>query len=190
MPIPEALKLTYDDYVSFLDDGKRHEIIDGEHFMTPEPQTRHQIVVMNLVRILANFIEDNGLGQLLTAPTDILLSDTTVVQPDIFFVRKEREGIIKKNIVEGPPDLTIEILSPGNERLDRITKMKHYALFGVSEYWIIDYEARTLERYALKGRFFQKMGVFDEEFSPPLFPNLTIQFSRIFKGPGFKFPSP
>jgi len=86
MPIPEQLKLTYDDYLNFPYDGKRHEIIDGEHYMTPAPQTRHQIVSANLAGILINFIRKNNFGQILLAPTDIVLSDTTVVQPDILFI--------------------------------------------------------------------------------------------------------
>lgn len=185
MPVPKELKLTYDDYLNFPNDGKRYEIIDGEHHMTPAPQTRHQIVSRNIERILANYVEENDTGQILYAPTDVVLSDTTVVQPDILFVRKEREHIIKKNFIEGAPELIIEILSPGNEKLDRRTKMKHYAMFGVGEYWIIDYEACILEQYVLKGHIFQRRGVFDEDFSPSLFPDLTIHLSQIFKGPGF-----
>jgi len=185
MPIPEQLKLTYDDYLNLPNDGKRHEIIDGEHYMPPAPQTRHQIVSMNLARILAIYIEENQIGQILYAPTDVLLSDTTIVQPDILFIRKDREHIIKKNFIEGPPDLLIEIMSPGNEKLDRFTKMKHYAVFGVGEFWLIDYEARILEQYTLKGHFFERKGVFSEDFSPSLFPDLTIHLSQIFKGPGF-----
>ena len=185
MPIPELLKLNYDDYLNFLNDGKRHEIIEGEHYMTPAPQTRHQIVSRNIESILAGYIETNSWGQILYAPVDVLLSDTTIVQPDILFIRKDREHIIKKNFIEGPPDLIIEILSPGNERMDRFTKMKHYALFAVPEYWIIDYEARILEQYKLKGQIFQRKGVFSESFSSSLFPNLKIELSQIFKGPGF-----
>ncbi|MBW1801828.1 MAG: Uma2 family endonuclease [Deltaproteobacteria bacterium] len=185
MPIPEQLKLTYDDYLNFPEDGKRYEIIDGEQWMTPAPQTRHQIVSRNIERILLNYIEDNELGQLFYAPTDVVLSDTTVVQPDLLFIKKDREHIIKRNFIEGPPDLMIEILSPGNEKLDRFTKMKHYALFGIGEYWLIDFEARILEQYVLKGQVFERTGVYGEDFSPSMFPDLTIHLSDVFKGPGF-----
>ena len=185
MSIPEKLKLNYEDYLNLPDDGKRHEIVDGEHYMTPAPQTRHQIVSRNIERILLNHIEDNDLGQFLDAPTDVVLSDTTIVQPDKLFILKEREYIIKNNFIEGPPDLVIEILSPGNEKLDRFTKMKYYAMFGVPEYWLIDYEIRILEQYVLKRDLFERAGVFTEDYSPSLFPDLIIDLSRIFKGPGF-----
>ncbi len=185
MSIPEELKLTYDDYLNYPDDGKRHEIIDGEHFMTLSPQSRHQIVSRNLERILANYAEDNDMGQIFDAPMDVMLSDTTVVQPDIFFLHKNREDLIKRNFIEGPPDLIVEILSPGNEKIDRHTKMKEYALFNVQEYWIIDYDARILEQYRLKGQAFERVGVFTKDFSSSIFPNLTIHLSQVFKGPGF-----
>ncbi len=185
MPIPAELKLTYEDYVNFPNDGNRHEIIDGEHFMTPSPQTRHQIVSKNLQWILETYARETGLGHVLFAPVDVVLSDTTVAQPDILLVRKEREHIIKRNFIEGPPDLIIEILSPGGERLDRQTKMKSYALLGVPENWIVDFETRILEQYVLKGQLYQREGVFAETFSPTLFPGLTIHLSSVFKGPGF-----
>jgi len=185
MPVPEELKLTYEDYLNLPDDGKRHEIIDGEHYMTPAPQTRHQIVLVNLTRILSDYTVDNDSGYVMVAPTDVLLSETTIVQPDLLFIPKEREDIIKKNFIEGAPDLIVEILSPGREKLDRVTKMKHYAAFGVREYWLIDHEARILEQYVLKGQLFQRAGVFTDDFSSLLFPGLTISLSNIFKGPGF-----
>lgn len=185
MPIPEQLKLTYEDYLNFPNDGRRHEIIDGEHHMTPSPQTRHQIVLNNLTCVLTSHVKQNDLGLILFAPMDVVLSDTTVVQPDLLFIRKDREHIIKKNLIEGAPDLLVEILSPGSEKLDRYTKMKHYALHGVKEYWLIDYETRILEYYLLEGHVFQRKGVFAEDFSPSLFPNLTIHLSEIFQGPGF-----
>ena len=37
-----GVKLTYDDFVLFPDDGLRHELIDGEHYVTPSPNRKHQ----------------------------------------------------------------------------------------------------------------------------------------------------
>ena len=87
---------------------------------------------------MRDYLQTHNLGCLFYTPTDVLLSETTIVQPDLLFIRNERIEIIKKNYIEGPPDLIIEILSPSNEKLDRLTKMKQYALFGVLEYWLID----------------------------------------------------
>ncbi len=74
MSIPEQLKLNYEDYLNLPNDGNRHEIIDGEHYMTPSPQTRHQIVSIKIARILANYIEEKDMGHIFYAPTDVVLS--------------------------------------------------------------------------------------------------------------------
>jgi len=58
-------------------------------------------------------------------------------------------------------------------------------MFGISEYWLIDYEVRILEQNVLRGQIFERTGIYTEEFSPSIFPNLTIRLSQIFKGPGF-----
>ena len=74
-PSRPGVKLTYDDFVLFPDDGKRHEIIDGEHYVTPSPNTRHQQVSVNLVLLIGGWLETHPLGRLFHAPYDVVLSD-------------------------------------------------------------------------------------------------------------------
>jgi Uma2 family endonuclease len=89
------------------------------------------------------------LGQVFIAPLDVLLSDHVVLQPDLFFVSNERASIVRDANIAGAPDLCIEVLSPGTERLDRLRKTELYARFGVPHYWIIDLSARAIEEYVL-----------------------------------------
>src|SRR5206468_7997504 len=96
--VPMALhdpspKLTYEDYILFPDDGKRHEIIDGEHYVTAAPFVRHQRIVVYLTVSLGGFLRQHPLGELLVAPTDIVLSPHDIVQPDLFFISNERAAI-------------------------------------------------------------------------------------------------
>ena len=63
-----GMKLTYDDFVLFPDDGKRHELIDGEHYVTASPNTKHQQVSMELTFLLRSWLEDHPLGRLFAAP--------------------------------------------------------------------------------------------------------------------------
>ena len=58
-----AVKLTYGDFVLFPDDGKRHELIDGEHYVTPSPNTKHQRVSINLTVLIGGWLERNPIGQ-------------------------------------------------------------------------------------------------------------------------------
>jgi Uma2 family endonuclease len=139
--------LTYDDYVELPDDGNRYEILDGELHVTPAPASRHQIASIELSTILNVFVRANRLGRVLTAPTDVIFADTTIAQPDILFVRAERQSIITERAVEGAPDLLVEILSPGTSRWDRTIKAAVYARYDVSYYWLLDPDLRTIELY-------------------------------------------
>ncbi|HEV2855513.1 MAG TPA: Uma2 family endonuclease [Thermoanaerobaculia bacterium] len=94
-------KLTYEDYVLLPDDGKRHEIIDGEHFVTAAPFVRHQKIVIRLTLRLGGFIETHRLGHLLVAPTDVVLSPYDILQPDLLFISNERASILGEKNVQG-----------------------------------------------------------------------------------------
>ncbi|PYR02422.1 MAG: hypothetical protein DMG00_28925, partial [Acidobacteria bacterium] len=105
------VKLTYDDLLMLPDDGKRHEIVDGEHYVTPSPFTKHQTVSMNLTKIFVRYLDRHPIGYLLAAPMDVVFSDFDVVEPDLLFVSRERRAVITDKHVMGAPDLVIEIVS-------------------------------------------------------------------------------
>ena len=109
-PHAESLKFTYEDYLLFPEDGKRHEIINGDHFMSPSPLTKHQKISSALHRIIGSFIHERRLGHLLAAPMDVVLSDFDVVEPDLLFISTARASIITDKNIQGAPDLVIEIL--------------------------------------------------------------------------------
>src|SRR5690349_4526161 len=98
-------KLTYEAYVLFPEDGQRHEIIDGEHYVSPAPIPKHQMVSVELTSLLHSFVKPRRLGRVLTAPTDVLLSRHDVCQPDILFISNERAAILKDKNIQGAPDL-------------------------------------------------------------------------------------
>ena len=133
-----ATKLTYEDFLLLPEDGNRHEVIYGEHCMTPAPATRHQRISMRLSGALFTFLEEHPLGEVFAAPIDIVLSETDIVEPDLVFIASARAEIVTEQNIQGAPDLVIEILSPGTRRRDELVKRKLYASFGVREYWIVD----------------------------------------------------
>jgi Uma2 family endonuclease len=94
----EPIRLTCDDYVGFPDDGRRHELIDGEHFVTPAPLERHQRTSRRLAVALDRHIDANHLGEVFYAPFDVILSDHDIVQPDVLFVSKERNAIVRGSV--------------------------------------------------------------------------------------------
>jgi len=147
---PHSSKLTYDDYVTLPDDGRRYEILDGELAVSPSPLTRHQQVSVLLAHAMLGWVLERALGTVLTAPCDVILDNTTILQPDLLFVSAARSSIITRRAVEGAPDLVVEILSDSTAARDRGAKMKLYARYGVVRYWIIDIDARTLEIHHLR----------------------------------------
>lgn len=148
MPIqtPQGTKLTLDDYLAIPNDGRRHEIIDGVHYVNAAPAPYHQIVLGRLLHRLMDQIDDQRLGLTLAAPTDVLLSITDIVEPDILVILEEHRTRIGKARIEGPPDLAIEVLSPSTRTYDRKTKRACYARFGIPEFWLVDPEVHEIEQ--------------------------------------------
>jgi Uma2 family endonuclease len=146
-------KLRYEHYVCFPDDGYRHEIIDGVHYMNAAPSTYHQAVSRRLQYQLYSAIELKKLGCVINAPVDVHLAEYDIVQPDLVVVL-ESNRIITPSKVKGTPDLLVEILSPSTRENDMVLKRKRYEAAGVPEYWIVDPFEHTLEQLILtKGSY-------------------------------------
>jgi Uma2 family endonuclease len=178
---PGPIKLTYEDYVDLPDDGRRYEILDGELEVSPAPAPRHQAVSRNLFVILHNHVADRRLGSVYYAPIDVILADTSIVQPDIVFIAAGRESIGTERAIEAPPDLVVEIISPWSVRRDRVTKAVLYARFGVRHYWVVDPGPSTLEAHQLEGPDYRLVGAHAgaARFTSALLPDLEIDLGRV-----------
>lgn len=152
-------KLTYEDYRRTPDD-ERYELLDGELIMVPAPRVDHQLVIIELASLMHAFVKERGLGVVLAAPCDVVLSDTDVVQPDVLFVSRERAHVIVPENVRGAPDLVVEVLSPSTGERDRTVKRALYARHGVREYWQIDPLARTVTVLRSPGADFETADVY------------------------------
>ena len=175
-------RLTYPELRLMPDDGKRYELIDGEVFVTPSPNEKHQRVLGNLFLSFSSHARPGNLGRVYIAPFDVVFGEKTALQPDLLFVSAKRLGIIGPEYVLGAPDLVVEILSPYRQSYDRVTKLEQYALYGVTEYWIIDPIAESVEIYALVGSKYELKGVFagDDNLQTPLLPGWEIAAGNLF----------
>ena len=175
------VRFNYRDYC-LLPEEKRYELIDGELYMAPAPGMRHQTISRDLAFLLWPFVRDNRLGQVYFAPVDVILSDEDVLQPDLLFVARDREGIISERGCEGPPDLVVEVLSPSTQERDRELKRKVYAKDGVREYWLVDPEARRIQVMELEADDFITRGVYEgsDEIVSQLIPGLELPVARVF----------
>jgi len=179
MASPASARLTWTDYLELPDDGQRHEIIEGEHYVNPAPNLRHQTISFNLVLLIGRYVRDRGLGRVYFAPCDVVLSETDVLQPDLFFVSTAREALLTDANVQGAPDLVIEILSPSTRNLDESVKLARYDRFGVDEYWLVDPESREIAVYRRDGERLRRAGASDP-LTSPLLPGLNVRFADVF----------
>jgi Uma2 family endonuclease len=92
--VTSDVKLTYDDFVLFPDDGQRHELIDVEHVVTPPPNIRHQEILGNLHWLIRSWLESHAAGKVFFAPFDVVLSMFDVVEPDLLYLSKERAAAV------------------------------------------------------------------------------------------------
>ncbi|MCP9448452.1 MAG: Uma2 family endonuclease [Nitrospira sp.] len=179
-----STKLTYEDYILFPDDGRRHELIQGDHFMTPAPNTKHQRILGHLHVALYAYLRQHNLGQVYIAPYDVVLSDEDVVQPDLLFISTARLSIVTDTNVRGAPDLIVEILSEATRKKDEITKRKLYERYGVQEYWLADPELETVKILRLSGAHYVRAAELVKEahdvLTTPLLPGFSLPLAEIF----------
>ena len=175
-------QLTYEDYLETPDD-ERWELLNGELFMAPSPNMPHQIVNTRLGSWLLAFVEDRNLGNVISAPADVVLSDENVVQPDLLFVSREREHIITRPNIQGAPDLAVEIRSPSTDERDRTVKRKLYAEHGVKEYWLVDPDAMTVTVLVLGEGAFEEAGIYrkGQALSSPTLKGFSVNLDDIFR---------
>ncbi|MGC9326264.1 MAG: Uma2 family endonuclease [Candidatus Hinthialibacter sp.] len=181
MPLPQSReKYTVHDYMTWPDE-ERWEIIGGVAYdMSPAPNILHQTISMNLSVMIGAALHGKTC-RVFAAPTDVILSEHDVVQPDVFVVC-DPDKITEKNI-QGAPDLVIEILSPSTSKKDRWDKKDLYEQSGVREYILVDPQARYAERYCLgeDGRY-DRGAVFDENQTIALtsLENLEMPLQELF----------
>jgi Uma2 family endonuclease len=150
MAMPDLVERywTADDVRALPDDGNRYECIDGALLVTPSPRWVHQRAVQELALGLHAFVREHRLGHLFFTDADLELEPGTLVQPDVFVARTHPYATPPYDW----PDvaslrLAVEVLSPSTRRRDRTVKREFYQRTGVGEYWVVDVDARRVERW-------------------------------------------
>lgn len=172
---------TYEDYAALPDDGNRWEVLDGELVMSPSPILIHQAVLRNLHAVVHAHVVAHQLGETFFAPLDVILANTTVVQPDMIFVSTARAAVMTAKNLQGAPDLLVEILSPGTARRDLGIKASLYARYGVAFYWMLDPHARTFAERVLAGGSWTPgaSGRAADVVAPACFPGLALDLAAV-----------
>ncbi|HVQ77576.1 MAG TPA: Uma2 family endonuclease [Candidatus Binatia bacterium] len=174
-------KLVYDDYARIPDDGKRHEILNGELYVTPAPSPLHQRASKRLQRKLEDYFEARGLAEVFNAPIDMILGPHDVAQPDILVVTDPDQ--ISGRGIEGAPLLVVEVLSPSTRRHDREVKLRRYAALAIPHYWILDPEEKRIACHRREGDAYQLIlaAAGDAQLIHPDWPDLAIPLADLWR---------
>src|SRR6266700_1953925 len=176
-----STKFTYEDLEAIPPDRNRYEIVDGELIVTAAPIPLHQKIVLNLGSRLLEHVRKHRLGEIYVAPLVIVFTSSTVLEPDLIFISRNRLHIVGEKNLTGPPDLVVEVLSESTARLDRDVKPKQYALYGVPEFWLIDPNGKTVEIFRLREGAYELAArlSYKDTLESPLFPGLRLPVSSL-----------
>jgi len=134
------------------DDGNRYETVYGELLVTPAPRMKHQHVVLQLARVLADYVDRHAVGVVFASPADISWSPETLVQPDVFVADLDEARTGDWNRIKTLL-LVVEVLSPGTANQDRFSKRRLYQEVGVPQYWIVDPDQKAIEVWIPEAQF-------------------------------------
>ncbi len=142
-----ARRWTREDIRALPEDGNRYELVAGELLVTPAPRMPHQDAVLALITVLAPFVRTHAIGHLVASPADLEIRPGEWYQPDLFVVPLN-DGLRPRDWSEiRTPRLVIEVSSPSTARFDRVVKRPAFQDAGVEEFWIVDLDARLVERW-------------------------------------------
>lgn len=173
--------LTIEDFRALPEDGPRYELLEGVLQELCTPPVQHQAIVGETFAALHTHEARDG-GQAYVGPIAVVVDEHTCLQPDVLYVAPGNEKIVGEELVEGPPDLVVEVLSPSTRRKDVLVKSRLYARFGVPVYWILDPDLDRLEAFVLEaGKYRLALQASTPDVVvPPGAPGLKLDLKKVF----------
>ena len=181
--IQAGTRMSLEEFLALPEMEPRCELIDGVLYMAAFPIPDHQFLATVLAMYLGLQILESGLGIVLHEP-GVVLSSNTAVGPDITVIRSDRTGIIGPTVIDGAPDIVVEVLS-SNRNHDLVTKRRHYEARGIPEYWILDGGNDSLTVLELvEGAYRERATLTSEDtLTTPLFPEFSLPLGELFNHP-------
>ena len=184
-----ALRFTISDLESLPKlEGARYEIIDGELYVSTQPHLGHQWAAGRIYAALLGWSDQTGAGVVCFAP-GLIFTPVDAVAPDLAWVSQARLAAVvgSDGKLHAAPDLVVEVLSPGsaNRRRDLEDKLQLYAAYGVPEYWIVDWRARTVRIYRLVANVLQHVTTLRgaDSLTSPLLPGFACPLANVWEAP-------
>jgi Uma2 family endonuclease len=137
-----------EEYFEYTPEDRICEYQDGVVIIVSAASNTHQQLVLFVTRLLADFVEEQELGQVYNGPYTTRLVDA-YFEPDIFFFGTDKQIFAKELVLDCEPDLAIEVLSPSTRRRDQREKLAKYQEARTPEYWIVDPQEQRLTVWRL-----------------------------------------
>lgn len=178
---PSGTRLSDEEFFALPESSNRVELINGVLIVSPSSTPKHQITVGNTFALVRNLSKNIG-GTAFVSPMDVWLDVGITPQPDVLWIAPEGRCIVGEKRLEGPPDLVVEVFSPGSIRYDRREKFEIYERYGIFEYWMIDPEEQYIEIYRRENDHFIRQGIYvpGETFTSIVLSNTEISVNEIF----------
>jgi Uma2 family endonuclease len=172
-----GLRLTADEYLALGETQERYELVDGLVVLSPSPTPCHKRIAF----LIAHQIEgsaEKATGVQLVPEDDIRITSDRGYRPDFVAYRNGRMPTLPQRFTT-PPDLVVEVLSPGSEPMDYITKRDDYDRFGVGEYWVVDPRDVSVRVWRRSGTKMLEAGVESDVISSQSIQGLTVDLRRV-----------
>jgi Uma2 family endonuclease len=181
-PIP-GVRMTEAQFEEWCDEDLRAEWVDGEIIISPPSHFEHASLNTWFTALLRMYTEEQDLGIIRTNMSVRLSSQRRWRCPDLFFISKDRQHLMRPTYFDGAPDVAIEIVSPDSQSRDRREKFSEYEKAGVREYWIIDPLSKTAELYRLERKRFQVVDEIDGMLASSVLRGFRLKPAQLWRRP-------
>ncbi|MCK6485067.1 MAG: Uma2 family endonuclease [Phycisphaerae bacterium] len=172
-----GLRMGADDFLALPESHVRLELVDGVVIVSPSPSYWHQKIVFEICRQIDDHLKRHPIGDFVQ-DIDVKLRDDLVYRPDVVFLSSAKAARVAERIIE-PPDLVVEVVSPGSRSLDTQTKRADYQAAGVGEYWLIDPEQQSLRFFVLEDGTYREASPAGDFYVSRVIDGLRLDVERI-----------
>jgi Uma2 family endonuclease len=176
--------MTEEEFEAWCDEDVKAEYVNGEVIVHSPVSTRHNDAVLFLAGLLRVIVQQHDLGRVLGPELQVRLRPGLRRVPDLLFVAKERADMIHPTLVEGAPDLIVEIVSPDSVERDWREKYLEYQAAGVGEYWVVDLEYQRMAVYRLsEERRYQAVSAEEGVYRSQVLPGFWLRTEWLWQEP-------
>jgi Uma2 family endonuclease len=175
--------ITFEQFLEMADPKRWIELVDGMLMEKPMVQYEHEKLEVWIVTVLNGYVKNLGLGVVLGSRSAVRINAFGARLPDIFFVRKDREGSIERLATMTAPDLVIEIVSPNDRRSHLVALEADYRSLGVQEILFIDQQRKNIRLLRKRGDDYDVAYLADGEWQSETVAGFAVDVAWLLNDP-------